>query len=132
LQISGLATGNEQGLLGLAFHPDFASNRAFFVNYTDAAGTTVVARYTVPSGTPDKADPTSARVVLKVPQPSAFAVGGWLGFGPDGSLYIGIGDGLSGNLAQDLGDLHGKMLRLDADGDDFPEDPNRNYAIPPT
>lgn len=136
LQITGLSTGNEQGLLGLAFHPNYATNRTFLINYTDTTGTTVVAKYTVPAATPDVASPTSARVVLKVPQPFSNHNGGWLGFGPDGFLYIGLGDGGAGNdpgnRAQNLGELLGKMLRIDVDGNDFPTDANRNYAIPPT
>lgn len=136
LQVSGLATGNEQGLLGLAFHPNYSTNRTFFVNYTDTSGTTVIARYTVPAGTPDVADAASSRIVLKVPQPFANHNGGWLAFGPDGFLYIALGDGGSGNdpgnRAQNQGELLGKLLRLDVDGDDFPADPNRNYAIPTT
>src|SRR5690348_9648320 len=71
LTVTGLSTGNEQGLLGLAFHPAFSDNRTFFVYYTDTSGGTVVARYTVPVATPDVANPASAQVVLKVSQPFA-------------------------------------------------------------
>jgi glucose/arabinose dehydrogenase len=136
LQIGGLSTGNEQGLLGLAFHPNYAANGVFFVNYNDAAGEIVIARYAVAAAAPNEADPASARVVLKAPQPFANHNGGWLGFGPDGFLYVALGDGGAGNdpgnRAQSLGELLGKLLRLDVDGDDFPADPNRNYAIPAT
>jgi glucose/arabinose dehydrogenase len=137
---------DERGLLGLAFHPDYQSNGYFFVNYTrnsDAQGQedTVIARYT--RLTPDQADTTSAMTVMVIDQPQANHNGGWHGFSPiDGYLYIGTGDGgascdsgtghtsITGN-AQDVADnLLGKMLRIDIDGDDFPADPNANYAIP--
>ena len=118
----------EQGLLGLAFHPHFAQNRFFYVNYTNTAGATVIARYRV-SNDPDVADPASAATVLTIPQPFANHNGGQLAFGPDGFLYIGMGDGGSGgdpdNRAQNLGDLLGKLLRLDVDG-------AAPYAIPAT
>ncbi|MDD5556651.1 MAG: PQQ-dependent sugar dehydrogenase [bacterium] len=134
LSISPVSTGGEQGLLGLAFHPDYADNGFFYVNYTDAGGTKVIARYTV-SGDPDIADAASAQTVLTIPQPYENHNGGWMGFGPDGYLYITSGDGGSGgdphNYAQDLDSLLGKMLRIDVDGDDFPGDPGRNYRIPP-
>ncbi|MEZ6141575.1 MAG: PQQ-dependent sugar dehydrogenase [Zavarzinella sp.] len=136
LTLSSLATGNEQGLLGLAFHPQYATNRTFFINYTEPGGATIIARYTVKAATPDQADSSSAIVVMKVLQPFANHNGGWLGFGPDGFLYIGLGDGGAGNdpgnRAQNLGELLGKMLRIDIDGDDFPEDTNKKYAIPST
>jgi glucose/arabinose dehydrogenase len=109
----------ERGLLGLAFHPDFAANRFFYVNYTNLAGDTVIARYRV-SDDPDVADPTSAQPLLTIAQPYANHNGGQLAFGPDRFLYVGMGDGGSGgdpeNRAQNLGELLGKMLRLDVDG----------------
>ena len=137
LSISPVTTGSEQGLLGLAFHPDYAGNGYFYVDYTDSAGTTVIARYQV-SGNPDVADPGSAQTVLTLAQPFSNHNGGWIGFGPqDRYLYIALGDGGSGgdpgDRAQDItGQLLGKLLRIDVNGDDFPADPNRNYAIPPT
>jgi glucose/arabinose dehydrogenase len=136
LSVYPVATGFEQGLLGLAFHPDYAANRFFYVNFTEASGTTVVRRYTTRSGNPNLANANSAHTVLTVFQPAANHNGGWLGFGPDGYLYVPLGDGggandLSNN-AQDLTEnLLGKILRIDVDGDDFPADPDRNYAIPP-
>jgi glucose/arabinose dehydrogenase len=127
LDISPLVNsrGNEQGLLGLAFHPDYASNGEFFVNYTrQPDGATIVARYRV-SGNPNAADPNSAEILLTVDQPEANHNGGQIAFGPDGYLYIGMGDGggagdrhgTIGN-AQDPNALLGKMLRMDvATGD---------------
>lgn len=136
LTVPGLATGQEQGLLGLAFHPKYATNRTFFVNYTDILGDTVIAQYSVPAGTPNQANPTPDHVVLWVDQPFANHNGGWLGFGPDNFLYVGLGDGGAGNdpnnNGQNLGVLLGKMLRIDIDGNDFPGVPNRHYAIPPS
>jgi len=139
LSVSPVATSSEQGLLGLAFDPDYANNGHFYVNYTaGGGGETFVVRYTV-SGDPDVADPGSAMTVLRQPQPEANHNGGWLGFGSDGYLYISLGDGGGGNdqhgtigNAQDItSNLLGKLLRIDVAGDDFPADANRNYAIPP-
>lgn len=109
-------TATEQGLLGLAFHPDYAANGQFFVNYTDLNGDTVIAHYTV-SSDPALADPASAEILLTIPQPFSNHNGGGIVFGPDGLLYIGMGDGGSRgdpqNNGQDLNALLGKMLRLD-------------------
>lgn len=111
-----ISDGNEQGLLGLSFHPDFASNGRFFVNYTDRDGDTQVVGYTA-SG--DAADPASATTLLTVDQPYANHNGGWLGFGPDRLLYVGMGDGGSGGDPQGNGQkpdtLLGKIVRLDVD-----------------
>ncbi len=113
------SSGNEQGLLGLAFHPDYASNGYFFLNYTDNSGDTVIARYTVSAGDPNQANPASAQVVLTVDQPYSNHNGGQLQFGPDGYLVIGLGDGGSGgdpgDRSQNPGVLLGKMLRIDVD-----------------
>jgi glucose/arabinose dehydrogenase len=135
LDIDGLATGNEQGLLGLAFHPDYDNNGLFYVNLTIADGTTQIRRYQV-SADPDIADAGSMTLILSYAQPFSNHNGGWTSFGPDGYLYISAGDGGSGNdpgnRAQDVTDqLLGKLLCIDVSGDDFPADPNRNYAIPP-
>ncbi len=131
LDIDGLSTSNEQGLLGMAFHPDYATNGLFYVNFTDSGWTTNIRRYQVSAGDPDVADPPSAQTVLTYSQPGTNHNGGWLGFGPDDYLYISSGDGGLWDNGQDITDkLLGKMLRLDVDGDDFPADPNRNYAIP--
>src|SRR5882724_10098187 len=82
LTLTGLASGDEQGLLGLAFHPKFASNALLYVNFTDNVGATNVRRYQV-SADPNVANPVSATTVLKVPQPFANHNGGWIAFGPD-------------------------------------------------
>jgi glucose/arabinose dehydrogenase len=125
----------EQGLFSVAFHPGYgvpggAGRGTFFVNYTRRPdGATVIARYRVSTTDPDRADPTSARVLLTIAQPFSNHNGGQLQFGPDGYLYVGMGDGGGGgdpdNRAQNLGDLLGKMLRIDVDG-------AAPYAIPPT
>lgn len=119
--------GNEQGLLSLAFHPNYASNGSFFIYYTDLNGDTQVERYFV-SGDPNVADPNSAETILSVSQPFANHNGGLLLFGPDDMLYIGLGDGGSSNdpngVAQDRSSLLGSILRIDIDG-------ATPYAIPP-
>jgi glucose/arabinose dehydrogenase len=112
-------TGLEQGLLGLAFHPNYAGNGYFFVNYTDRNGDTVISRFQVSADDPNRADPQSELVLLRVNQSYPNHNGGGLAFGPDGYLYIGLGDGGAagdpeGN-AQNLSTYLGKMLRLDVD-----------------
>lgn len=113
-----ISKGGERGLLGLAFHPDFARNGAFFVNWTDRDGHTRVMRFRAGRDS-NRADPASMRPVLFVEQPFANHNGGCLAFGPDGKLYVGMGDGGSGGdprgYAQNLGSLLGKLLRLDVD-----------------
>jgi len=118
--------GNEQGFLGLAFHPQYAQNGRFFVNYTDKLGDTVLARFQV-SSDPNVADPNSEVKILGVDQPFANHNGGGLVFGPDGFLYAGLGDGGSqgdpfGN-AQNTGVVLGKILRLNVDSAE-------PYAVP--
>ncbi len=108
---------SERGLLGLAFHPDYENNGFFYVNYTDLNGDTVIARYNVSADDPNLADPDSGVTLLTADQPFPNHNGGELAFGPDGHLYIGLGDGGSGgdpqNNAQNLSNLLGKILRLD-------------------
>lgn len=121
LDLTGLiSTGGERGLLGLAFHPNYSQNGYFFVNYTNNAGNTVVARYTV-SADPNVADPTSAQIIMTINQPYGNHNGGHIEFGPDGHLYIGMGDGGSAgdpqNYSQNNSTLLGKMLRINVDGD---------------
>lgn len=111
--------GNEQGLLGLAFHPQFADNGRFFVNYTDRAGHNVIARFEAPAGA-DAADPASEAILVSVDDPFGNHNGGVLAFGPDAFLYAGMGDGGSANdslgNAQNTYSMLGKILRLDVDG----------------
>ncbi len=120
--------GNEQGLLGLAFHPDFEKNGYFFVNYTDNSGT-VISRFKV-SNNPNIADKSSQEILLKFNQPFDNHNGGGMAFGPDGYLYIASGDGGSGGDPQGHGQnkksLLGKILRIDVDN----RDSGLNYAIP--
>lgn len=122
------SNGNERGLLGLAFHPDYKQNGYFYVNYTNNSGNTVVSRFLV-SADPDLADPNSEVILLTINQPYSNHNGGCIKFGPDGYLYIGMGDGGSGgdpgNRSQNPMELLGKMLRIDVDG-------ASPYAIPPS
>lgn len=125
LTVTGLSSGSEQGLLGLAFHPNYASNGVFFINYTNSSGDTVIAKYTVSSNA-DIAN-TTATVLLSIDQPYSNHNGGSLVFGLDGYLYIGMGDGGSGNDPQGYSQnlivdssnpsriFLGKILRLDID-----------------
>ncbi len=110
--------GSERGLLGMAFHPDYGSNGRFFINYTDTIGDTVVAEYAV-STDPDVAEPGVVQTILMQPQPNFIHNGGCMQFGPDGMLYIAMGDGGPGgdpgSKAQNPALNLGKMLRLDVD-----------------
>jgi glucose/arabinose dehydrogenase len=121
LDISGAVSGgSEQGLLGLAFHPDYAANGVFVVNYTNGAGDTRVSSFRV-SADPDRADPASETILLAIPQPFANHNGGMLAFGPrDGQLYVASGDGGSANDPQGNGQkrstLLGKLLRVSVSG----------------
>lgn len=147
LDLNGLSTGNEQGLLGLAFDPDYANNGYFYVNVTTSAdgGDTHIRRYqaTGDPATSNVASLGSQYELLSFNQPQSNHNGGWIGFGPnDGYLYIASGDGGGGNdegtghtpgigNAQDItNNLLGKMLRIDVSQDDFPADANRNYGVP--
>jgi len=114
-------SGGERGLLGLAFHPDYASNGYFYASYTDDSGDTRIERYSV-TGDPSVADPASAKLVLAVDQPFGNHNGGLISFGPDGMLYVGLGDGGSGGdplgHGQNRNTLLGALLRIDVDGGD--------------
>lgn len=122
------SSGLEQGLLGLAFPPDYAGRKYFFVNYIDANGNTKIARYQV-TADPDIADPASESIILTIHQPAPNHNGGNLVFGPDGYLWIGTGDG--GGQSDQFGNgqnpdtLLAKMLRLDVTSD-----PTKPYVIP--
>ena len=122
-----LVSGGEQGLLSVAFHPNYATNGFFYVNYTDLNGDTRVERYTVSAADSNLADTATHKLILFIPQPYANHNGGLVMFGPDGMLYIGMGDGGSGgdpeNRAQNPDSLLGKLLRIDVDHGD-------PYAIP--
>lgn len=127
-----ITSGGERGLLGLAFHPSYASNGLFYVDYTDRDGNTVVSEMRRSADSPDRADATSQRVLLHIDQPYPNHNGGMLAFGLDGFLYVGMGDGGSSgdpqNRAQSLGTLLGKILRIDVDE----RDGGLPYAVPPT
>jgi glucose/arabinose dehydrogenase len=120
----------EQGLLGLAFHPDYANNGRFFVYYSDYStnGAHTLAEYAVSPDNPNMADPLSVRILFQIPDPYFNHNGGTIAFGPDGMLYVSIGDGGAAgdpfDNAQDLSKFHGKILRLDVDSDQMP------YGIP--
>jgi len=127
LDITGsVGAGGERGLLSVAFHPSYATNGYFYVDYTDNNGDTRIERYTV-GPNPDIADVASAKLILFIAQPYSNHNGGLVTFGPDGMLYIGMGDGGSGgdpqNRAQNPDSLLGKLLRIDVDHGD-------PYAIP--
>ncbi len=128
LDLSGqVATGGEQGLLGLAFPPDYAAGGRFVVHYTEPAGDTRLSVFRV-SADPNVADPASETVVLAADQPYANHNGGQIAFGPDGYLYLGLGDGGGSNdpegRGQSLADLLGSILRLDLAA-------GTSYSVPP-
>jgi glucose/arabinose dehydrogenase len=119
-----VSTNSERGLLSIAFSPAFADDAAVYASYTDRTGTSIVSRFTEVAG---RLDAGSETVLLAIEQPYANHNGGLIAFGPDGHLYVGLGDGGSGgdpgNRAQDQTTLLGKMLRIDVSG--------AGYAIPP-
>lgn len=126
-------TGNEEGLLGLAFHPEFANNGYFFLDYTATnPRRTVIARYCIDQHNPLQALISSEEIFLEIPQPFSNHNGGQLVFGPDGYLYIAMGDGGSAgdpeNHAQNLRTLLGTILRIDVNQ----PSQNAKYSIPPT
>ncbi len=121
-----VSNGSEQGLLSVAFPPDFGKKKHFYVNYTDSNGDTRIARFRL--GSEDVADPGTEQTVLKINQPFANHNGGQLQFGPDGFLYIGMGDGGSEGDPQKNGQNHAtllsKLLRIDVESGKFP------YSVP--
>ncbi|HJS01202.1 MAG TPA: PQQ-dependent sugar dehydrogenase [Flavobacterium sp.] len=134
-----VSTTSERGLLGLAFHPDYATNGYFFINYSNTSGDTVIARYSVYAANPNVANPSSATILMTIDQPYDNHNGGSLKFGPDGYLYIGMGDGGSGGDPQGYAQnttidgsnpsriYLGKMLRIDVNETTAPF-----YSIPAT
>jgi len=123
--------GGEQGLLGLAFHPNFKENGLFYLDYTaDNPRRTVISKFKASGTNPSKADPQSEEILLEIEQPYSNHNGGQISFGPDGFLYISLGDGGSGgdpqNHGQNLKSLLGKILRIDVDK----KISDKNYAIP--
>jgi glucose/arabinose dehydrogenase len=126
-----LTSGGERGLLGLALHPDFPNDPRFFVDYTDLQGDTVISSFGL-SLDADSADPESERVLMHIDQPYPNHNGGAVVFGPDGMLYVGMGDGGSGGDPQGNGqrlDTHlGKILRIDVD---VPTGQGAAYMVPP-
>ncbi len=134
LTVTGLDTSSEGGLLSLAFHPDYQSNGIFYVYVTNSSGNSEIRRYTVNTSNPNLADALSVQTILSFSQPTLNHNGGWMGFGPDGFLYLCSGDGANpndpNNSAQDISTLLGKVIRIDINNDDFPMDATRNYAIP--
>lgn len=131
LDLTGIidSSASEKGLLGLAFHPDYEKNGFFYVNYTDWSGT-VIARYQADPVDPNRGHPDSGTVLMSFPQPYANHNGGHLAFGPDGFLYIAVGDGGSAgdpqNNAQNRGSIYGKILRIDVDKPSG----GKSYGIP--
>jgi glucose/arabinose dehydrogenase len=127
-----VASGGEKGLLSVAFHPNFATNGRFYVDYTALGPNGLVTRIVQYRAQGNRALPGSARVLLRILQPYENHNGGQLAFGPDGLLYIGMGDGGSGgdpeNRAQNPQELLGKILRIDVDH----RTGGRQYAIPAT
>ncbi|MFN0150634.1 MAG: PQQ-dependent sugar dehydrogenase [bacterium] len=124
LHITDVNPGNERGLLGLAFHPNYAANGFFYVAYTPPGGISVIKRYTV-SANPDIADTTTVATIVTFVFPQGNHVGGWIGFGPDGYLYIAKGDATTPANAQADFSPYGKILRIDVNGA-FP------YTAPPS
>lgn len=143
LDVSGLLSNDvfqggytERGLLGLAFHPDYENNGLFFVHHTNEIGDNVIARYRVEPDNPYRADESSRVEILTVPQLYYDHNGGQIAFGPDGYLYIGIGDGGSlgddpGVTAQDTSLLLGKLLRIDVDQETYTVPPDNPFVDDP-
>ena len=125
----------EQGLLGLTFDPEYAANGYFYVHFTGQDNSINVRRYRTlgDPATSNVADPDSGHTIINVPKSTWWHNAGWIDFGPnDGFLYINIGSPGAADGQDIVDNLHGKVLRIDVRGDDFPDDPIRNYSIPPS
>jgi Ca2+-binding RTX toxin-like protein len=134
LDIDGIAMGGEQGLLGMTFDPNYATNGKYYT-YLTRAGDGAIEVWEHTRGADPNVSSTTREIVLRIDHPDAGNHnGGWMSFGPGGYLYLAVGDGGGGgdvdNDAQNIETLLGKILRIDVNGDDFPSDANRNYAIP--
>lgn len=132
---SSVDASGEQGLLGMALAPDFATSGVFYVHLNNLAGDTEIRRYRTQTTNPDLADLSTADIILTADQPAATNhKGGWIGFGPGDLLYIALGDGGGSNdpfgNGQNRNTLLGAILRIDPSADGFPSDPLRDYAIP--
>ena len=132
LSVTGqVSTSGEQGLLGFALAPNFATSGVFYIYMTNLSGDNEVRRYSILPGNMNQADAASADRILLLPHPGATNHNaGWIAFGPDNMLYIPTGDGAVGANAQSVNRLLGKILRIDPSSDAFPADLDRDYAIP--
>jgi len=130
LDLGNIATSSEQGLLGFVFHPKFETNGFFYVHYTPNSGVAFVSRFSVSQNDSNVAEANSELVILEIPQPQANHNGGQIAFGPDGFLYIAVGDGGGGGdpdgNSQNRTNLLGNILRIDVDN----VETGLNYAIP--
>eukprot|EP00903_Cladosiphon_okamuranus_P002755 g2753.t1 len=131
---SSISTAGEGGLLGLAFSPDFATDRQVYVHVTNASGDTEIRRFETFAATPEQADPSTSDIILTFAQPEDNHNAGWIGFDASGFLIVPTGDGGGAgdpnDFAQNPNSLLGKVLRIDVSADDFPADDSRDYAIP--
>src|SRR5262249_23748976 len=115
--------------LGMVFDPDYDTNGWLYL-FTQSGGDCWVRRYQRSAGNADVADPALTRPIIHISRLFGEHTGSWMGFGPDGSLYIATGDGGQSGAVQSLANLQGKMLRIDPHADDYPADEYRNYAVP--
>lgn len=136
LSLESVVLGGEGGALGLAFDPDYQTNGHLYIAYTTSSTSSsdryVIARFTAASPSDLTVDPSTRATVMSLQGDIGIHLGGWIGFGPQGLLYISRGEGPAfAQVAQDPTRIQGKILRIDVRADDFPDDPLRNYAIPP-
>lgn len=131
---SEVSSNGERGLLGGALSPDFESDRTIYLCFTNQSGNVEIRSYSLLVGQTEIFDPSTEQKIITIPRPRANHNAGWIGFAPDGTLWIPTGDSGGANdpdsLAQDPFALQGKVLRIDVTNDDFPMDMERNYAIP--